>query len=348
VRAARLHTTEDLRVDDVEEPVAGPGQVKLHNAYAGICGSDLHGYYVPRPPGPGDPHPLTGAVRPQVLGHEFSGTVVELGPGATGADVGDRVTVLPIYSCGRCAACGRGRSNACRTIGFHGLTSHGGGMAEFTVVPASMLHVLPESVDLLLGALVEPMAVAWHAVRTSGVRPGQSALIAGAGPIGIGLWFALRAHGVSSVIVTEPSEHRRSAIRGVGADVVVDPAGEELPERLVEHAPDGIDVAFDAAGVGAAVSSALDVLTPGGRLVVVASHERPMELDTDRLLMGEFSVTGSLAYLPEDFTGVIEAMAQGRYDPAGWVDVIGLDDVVGALGELRAGRAMKLLVDSRH
>lgn len=346
MRAVRLHTTEDLRVEDVAEPTPGPGEVRLRNAYAGICGSDLHMYYAPRPAGMGSPHPLTGATRPQVLGHEFSGTVVELGEGVAGVSVGDRVAVFPIYFCGECAACRQGRVNACRQIGFHGLTSHGGGMAESTVVAASMLHVLPESVDLRLGALVEPMAVAWHAVRMSGVRPGQAALVCGAGPIGIGLWFALRARGVDAVVVSEPSPQRRAATVRVGAAAVVDPVAEDLGERLRAVTPDGADVAFDAAGVGPAVTSALDLLAPGGRLVVVAMHERPMGLDITPLVMGEASIVGSLAYLPEDFNAVIGAMAAGRYDLTGWVDEVGFDEVAHTLGRLRAGHGMKVLVSS--
>jgi (R,R)-butanediol dehydrogenase/meso-butanediol dehydrogenase/diacetyl reductase len=276
MRAARFHAKQDVRIEDVEEPMPGPEQVKLRNAYAGICGSDLHVYYRPETSGLNYsvPHPLTGALPPQVLGHEFSGTVVELGADVTGVAVGDRVAVWPIYHCGTCAACRRGRPNTCRSLGFHGLSSHGGGMAEYTTVPASMLHRLPAPVDLRLGALVEPMAVAWHAVEQSGIAPGQTALVAGAGPIGIGLWFALRARRIEVVLVSEPSPARRAAVQRLGARRAVDPASDDLA-RVVAEATGGagVDVAFDAAGAGAATLQALRVLAPGGRLVVVALHE---------------------------------------------------------------------------
>jgi (R,R)-butanediol dehydrogenase/meso-butanediol dehydrogenase/diacetyl reductase len=168
---------------------------------------------------------------PQILGHEFAGTVVELGDGVTGFDVGDRIAVWPVHYCGECAACRAGRVNACQRIGFHGLTSHGGGMAEFTTVATQKLHRLPDSVDLRMGALVEPMAVAWHAVSQRGVEPGQTALIAGAGLIGIGVWFALRARGVENILVSEPSADRRTVIEDIGASaaplptVRLDPRG---------------------------------------------------------------------------------------------------------------------------
>lgn len=349
MKAAQFHAVEDLRVEEVEEPTAGPGQVKLRNAYSGICGSDLHLYYSPESAGLDvtTKHPLTGAGLPQILGHEFSGTVVELGEGVDSVAVGDRVAVWPIYYCGECPACVKGMYNACQKIGFHGLTAHGGGMAEFTTVPATMLHVLPENVDLRMGALVEPMAVAWHAVERSNVRAGQTALIAGAGPIGIGVWFALRAHGVESIIVSEPSEGRRAAIAGIGASVVIDPMSEDLAARVAAEAGGkGVDVAFDAAGAGPAVTSSIANLTPGGRVVVVAIHERAMEFNPTQLVMAETEIAGTLGYLPEDFDAVIAAMADGKYTTEGWVSEVPLEGVVDAIHELRAGRGMKMLVSS--
>jgi (R,R)-butanediol dehydrogenase / meso-butanediol dehydrogenase / diacetyl reductase len=345
--AARFHAKLDVRIEDVEEPTPGPGQVKLRNAYAGICGSDLHVYYTPESSGLNytRPHPLTGAMPPQILGHEFSGTVVELGEGATGVAVGDRVAVWPIYNCGTCAACRRGMVNTCRSLGFHGLSSYGGGMAEYTTVRASMLHRLPESVDLRLGALPEPMAVAWHAVEQSGIEPGQVALIAGAGPIGIGLSFALRARGIEVVLVSEPSPSRRVAMQRLGARRIVDPALDDLPRAVAEAtAGAGVDVAFDAAGAGVATLQALRLLAPGGRLVVVALHEKGFEFNPGVLLFDERSITGTLAYLPRDFDAVIAAMAQGHYDTTGWVEEIDVDDLLDSFGRLRSGSAMKVLV----
>ncbi|BDZ54015.1 2,3-butanediol dehydrogenase [Agromyces marinus] len=348
MRAVVFHGKEDLRVEETEEPAPGPGQVKLRNAYSGICGSDLHVYYAPAEAGLDmeNPHPVTGATLPQILGHEFSGTVVELGEGVDSVAVGDRVAVWPIYFCGTCAACRKGAVNACRTIGFHGLTSHGGGMAEFTTVDASKVHVLPESVDLRLGALVEPMAVAWHAVERSGVQPGGSAVIAGAGPIGIGVWFALKGHGVENVLVSEPSPERRSIAAALGANVV-DPTSEDLAARVAELTDgDGVDVAFDAAGVGPAVTSALSSLAPLGRLVIVALHERTTEIFPTQLVMTETEMAGALGYLQSDFDAVIAAMADGLYDTTGWIDEVGFDGVEATIHELRAGRGMKYLVSS--
>lgn len=348
MKAAVFHAQEDLRIEEVTDPSPGPGQVKLRNAFAGICGSDLHVYYTPEAAGLDfeHPHPLTGSTLPQILGHEFSGTVVELGEGVDGISVGDRVAVWPIYYCGDCAACRRGMYNACQKIGFHGLSSNGGGMAEFTTVDASKLHVLPENVDLRLGALVEPMAVAWHAVSRSGVEPGGTALIAGAGPIGIGVWFALKARGIEKVLVSEPSADRRAIIAALGA-TVVDPVTEDLGAAVTALTDgDGVDVAFDAAGAGPAVTSSLASLVPGGRVVVVAIHERTMDFLPTQLVMAETEIAGALAYLPEDFDAVIAAMAAGVYDTTGWVKDVPLDGVVDAIHALRGGAGAKILVQS--
>lgn len=348
MKAAVFHAQEDLRIEEVADPSPGPGQVKLRNAFAGICGSDLHVYYTPEAAGLDfeHPHPLTGSTLPQILGHEFSGTVVELGEGVDGISVGDRVAVWPIYYCGDCAACRRGMYNACQKIGFHGLSSNGGGMAEFTTVDASKLHVLPENVDLRLGALVEPMAVAWHAVSRSGVESGGTALIAGAGPIGIGVWFALKARGIEKVLVSEPSADRRAIIAALGA-TVVDPVTEDLGAAVTALTDgDGVDVAFDAAGAGPAITSSLASLVPGGRVVVVAIHERTMDFLPTQLVMAETEIAGALAYLPEDFDAVIAAMAAGVYDTTGWVKDVPLDGVVDAIHALRGGAGAKILVQS--
>jgi (R,R)-butanediol dehydrogenase/meso-butanediol dehydrogenase/diacetyl reductase len=196
-----------------------------------------------------------------------------------------------------------------------------------------------------MGALVEPMAVAWHAADRGRVSAGQSALIAGAGPIGIGVWFALRARGVKTIVVSEPSAVRREAIARLGADRVVDPVKGDLAGAVAEATQGrGVDVAFDASGAGPAVGQALAQLTPQGVLVVVALHEKPFGFNPTTLVMSETAATGSLGYLQKDFDAVIRAMAQGQYTAQGWVADVEIGDVVRAFGELRAGRGMKVLV----
>lgn len=347
MKAALFYGKEDLRVEEVPETGPGPGQVKLRNAYSGICGSDLHFYFYPEalPFDLHKPHPLTGATLPQILGHEFAGTVVEVGRGVTGVQVGDRAAVYPLAaSCGECVACRRGLRFSCRKMGSIGANAPGGGLSEFTTVDASALHLLPPNVDLRLGALVEPMAVGWHAVARSGVQAGGTALVAGAGPIGIGVWFALKARGVEKVLVSEPSADRRAIVAALGA-TVVDPVNEDLAGRIAELTDGaGVDVAVDAAGAGAAITSALAGLAAGGRVVVAALHEHPMDFVPTMLMMGETEIVGAVGYLPEEFDAVIDAMAAGFYDTTGWVQEIPLTDVVDAIHMLRNGIGSKILI----
>jgi (R,R)-butanediol dehydrogenase / meso-butanediol dehydrogenase / diacetyl reductase len=346
MRALRLHGVEDLRLDEVPEPTPGPGQVKLRNGFTGICGSDLHLYFDPASViDLQRPHPLTGSTLPQILGHEFAGEVVEVGEGVTLIRQGDLAAVRPTYSCGRCAACTLEARHACTRLGAHGISSAGGGMAEYTVVAAGMLHRLPRGLDLVHGALVEPMAVAWHAVARSGAEPGHAALVLGAGAIGIGAWYALRQRAVEMIIVSEPSKSRRDALRALGAETVVDPATEDLRAVVRDRtAGRGVDVAIEAAGLGRAVEQGLRALRPLGRLVVVALHERSFDFQPTSVVRGEKEIVGSLMYTAEDFDGVIGAMVAGVYATAGWTEVIEMEGVEEAFHRLRGGVATKVLV----
>lgn len=346
MRAARYHGVRDVRIEDLPDPTPERGQVLLRVAHNGICGSDLHEYYSAPTFIPTTPHPLTGASVPVVLGHEFSGTVLQVGSGVDGALVGRHVAVRPSYSCGECVACRRGLSNICRKLAFHGLAGPGGGLAELTVVPAGMVHALPDDVSLELGALVEPMAVGQAAVHRVPFGADDLVMIVGAGPIGIGLWFALRAKGHENVLVSETSPERRAAILALGAQHVVDPRSSDLAETAAAlSGGDGVSVAFDAAGVGAAVTDTVPLMAPRGSILIVGIHERPFDFNPTSLLLQEVSVVGSLIYAAEDYEAVIANMSAGVYDTAGWVVHSALDDLEKSYDELRAGRKMKILVD---
>lgn len=272
MRSAIYYGPHDVRIEDVPEPEVGPGQVKLRVAHNGVCGSDLHEYFAAATFVPVEPHPQTGIKAPVTLGHEFSGTVVAVGEGVTDVAVGDRAAVRPTYSCGACASCRAGAPNTCRVLAFHGLSGPGGGLSEYTVVDAGMVFPLPEGVSLEMGALVEPMAVSYHAVKLSGIQPGQVAIIAGLGPIGVGLFFALRALGVTDIIASDPSTARREILRRLGAQTVVDPHETDLTQLSREMSDDlGAFAVFDAAGVGAAIISGIAALAPQGKVSSWAS-----------------------------------------------------------------------------
>lgn len=345
MKAAVYYGPNKVEIDDVAEPEPAPGTVKLKVGFNGICGTDLHEYYAGPIFVPTSPHPLTGQQLPLTIGHEFSGTITAVGDGVTGWAEGDRVAVEPIYKCGDCAPCRAGNYNVCQHIGFHGLMSDGG-MAEYTVVPTSMLHKLPNSVSLELGALVEPMSVAYHAATLGDVSGGDTAMVFGAGPIGIGLWFALRGKGVDDIFVVEPSATRRAAIESLGA-TTLDPATIDVPTFIADHTRgNGADAVFDAAGVTPAVTTALACVGSRKPMVSVAIYEKPLETPLLNLVMNESRIQGSLCYTGSDFESVIALMADGAYDTTGWVATIAIDDVVDEGFEaLHAGKKMKVLVD---
>jgi (R,R)-butanediol dehydrogenase/meso-butanediol dehydrogenase/diacetyl reductase len=345
MRAAVFYGDHDIRIEDVPEPTTGPGEVKVAVAHNGLCGSDLHEYLSGPLAIPTAPHPLTGARLPVILGHEFAGTIADVGDGVTSVTVGQRVAVEPLYACGRCRQCTTGAYNLCATIAFHGLMAHGGGLSERTVVGERMVHPLPDPVTLEQGALAEPMAVAEHAVRRSGIGPGDPAVVFGAGPIGIGAWFALRAAGAEPIIVVETAPGRRAVTERLGAANVLDPTSVDVVAATRElTGGEGVAVAIDAAGVPATAAGALAVLRPTGRLVTVAVHGAPVQIDPN-LLLRENSWTGSLAYTAEDFSVVIGRMATGDYPAAYWVEHRSLDDLTAGLDAMAEGRALKVLVD---
>jgi (R,R)-butanediol dehydrogenase/meso-butanediol dehydrogenase/diacetyl reductase len=345
MKAAVYYGPNKLDVTDVPEPQPTPGTVKVKVGYNGICGTDLHEYYAGPIFVPTEPHPLTGQQLPLTMGHEFAGTITAIGAGVTGYAEGDRVAVEPIYRCGHCEPCRIGNYNICAQIGFHGLMSDGG-MAEYTVVPTNMLHRLPDNVSLELGALVEPMSVAYHAATLGEPRPGRTAMVFGAGPIGIGLWFALRGKGVDDVFVVEPSPTRRAAIEGLGARTL-DPGSLDVPAFIADHTGGrGADAVYDAAGVAPAVQTALACVGARRAMVSVAIYEKPLTTPLLNLVMNESRIQGSLCYTAADFDAVIDLMARGVYDTTGWVTSIPIDDVVDEGFEaLHAGTKMKVLVD---
>lgn len=184
MKAAVFHRARDIRVEDVAAPTSvGDREVLLRPYLCGVCGTDLHECAMGPIVIPTHSHSLTGAVAQQLLGHEFSAEVVEVGRSVDTVRVGRRVSVIPLLYCGECYYCRRSLNHLCQSMACVGLSFQWGGIVELAVVPARHVSVLPDEVSDLQGAFVEPMAVTAYGVDTAGVRPGDSVLITGAGPI---------------------------------------------------------------------------------------------------------------------------------------------------------------------
>lgn len=307
MQALRFYAQRDIRLDEIAEPEAGPRQIKIRVEAAGICGSDIHEYLGGPISVPIDhPHPLTGDIAPVVFGHEFSGTVVAVGAGVERIKVGDRVAVNAVLSCGNCPACVQGCANICSSVGFHGVTGGGGAFAQFDVVDERNAHVLPARLSAGVGALMEPLASAIHAVGLGGMAPGDSALIFGAGPIGLMLVQACVAAGLTMIIVSEPSESRRAAALALGATTVIDPIHNDvvaLVNELTEG--NGVAASFDAAAAPRSLETAISATRARGTVVNVAAWEQPIAFNPTTLLLRETMIRGSLAYTSLDFDAAI-------------------------------------------
>ncbi|KAL2864264.1 2,3-butanediol dehydrogenase [Aspergillus lucknowensis] len=347
VTALQYYGRKDVRLEQVPSLPCGPDEVRLQIAYCGICGSDIHEYLGGPifPPKAGEKHPWTGHQLPVTLGHEMSGTIVEVGSGVSDPklQVGARVAVNPAwtdrhYGLEPCTACELGMSNICKRYASYGLSAAGGGLATEIVVKHLSCIPLPDSVSLKVGALMEPLAVAWHCIRTSGFQKGQTALILGAGPIGLAILMLLRVWGAKTVVISEPTASRKRMANDFGADLVVDPtrftAPKNGPDPVViatqgaVHA-DGVDVAFDATGIQTTLDTAIAAVRPGGTVFNVAIHEKPLMINLNDLTLSERRLMGGICYTQDDFRDLLQALQKGGIPAEKLItSVVDLDDVV--------------------
>jgi (R,R)-butanediol dehydrogenase/meso-butanediol dehydrogenase/diacetyl reductase len=308
--AAVWHGARDIRVEARERRPLAPSEVRVGVAKCGICGSDLHEYLDGPHAIPADaPHNLSGRKAPIVLGHEFCGTVLEVGPGVGSVIVGQRVAIEPEYRCGRCRACRRGDYNLCEHFGFAGLMGDGG-MAEEAVVSDYMLHHLPDAVSFTQAAVLEPAAVALHAIRRSGLAAGMRCAIVGAGAIGLLLVQLAKVSGAREIAISDISDQRLSQARKLGATITVNSAREDLVDRVGE-----VDISFEAAGVQATLDQAYGIVRKGGRLVLVGLFCCKPTIDAFGFVNREVDLISSVGYrhVHED---LIAMVAKGVFDPS--------------------------------
>lgn len=341
MRAAVLHGIEDLRVEDVPEPVTGPADVKVEVSACGICGSDLHLYH-------GAGLRQSVLAQPLILGHEFSGRIVEVGSAVVGRAVGEPVAVRPTVSCGSCSACAFGAGNVCRSLRFYGVTPPlNGGMSEYAVVQAGNAHALPPGLDVATAALAEPLAVAHHAVRRGEVRETDAVVVYGGGPIGLGIVLSLHAAGVAEVFLVEPSAVRRTAAAALGVTRATwHPSDTDVRSEVQQRTHGrGADVVFETSGHPSAFKDAQRVAARQARVVVVAAYEQPVPFDPYFLLSTEQTLTAALAYTPAEFDEVLAFLASGAYPLDGWVESVDLEDVLsGGFAAAGQQRSTKILI----
>ena len=330
MKAARWYSPKDIRVEEVAEPQVKNDTVKVKVKWCGICGSDLHEYlagpiFIPVE----NPHPLSKEKAPVIMGHEFSGEVVEVGKDVTNVKAGDRVVVEPILACGTCAACAEGKYNLCTSLGFHGLAGGGGGFAEYTTFPAKFVHKIPDSLSFEKAALIEPMAVALHSLRVGSFHIGQSAVVAGAGPIGLATVECLKAAGAQQVIMIQRKSVRQQYALNSGANVVLDPNEVDVVAEIRKLTGGiGADIAFETTGSEACYQQTLEGIRFDGTLVVTSIWEHEISYNPNAIVLTEKKIVGSICYC-NDFPATIAMMADGRIKADGYITKrVALDDIV--------------------
>lgn len=281
----------------------GEGEVRLDVGYVGICGTDMHIYH--------------GAMDdrvepPQVIGHEMSGVVAELGPGVEGFEPGDKVVVRPLDYCDNCPACDAGHSHVCHNLKFMGIDTPGAFQRSWTV-KARTLHKLPDDMELRLAALIEPLAVATHDVARARVAPGEHVVVLGGGPIGQLVAQVAKASG-AHVLVSEVNSKRCAFAKDHGVEAI-NPAEDDLPAFVQQWTNGkGADVVFEVAGVKPAVATMTEIAKVRGRICIVAIHGQPIEVDLFKFFWRELEMVGARVYEHEDFERAIELVSNNAID----------------------------------
>jgi (R,R)-butanediol dehydrogenase / meso-butanediol dehydrogenase / diacetyl reductase len=313
MKAAVFHAEHDVRVEEVSDPhPPGAGEVLIRPLWCGICGTDLHEYAMGPIVIPDKPHRLNGSQLPQVLGHEFSAEVLEVGADVGTVSPGQRVSVMPLLFCGSCYFCRRGLNHLCTSMACIGLSYDWGGIAERAVVPATHVTPLPDSVTDLQGALVEPTAVAAYGVDVAQVRPGDTVLVTGAGPIGA--LAALYAASLGArVAISEVNPVRADLARGLDVGEVLNPTAVDVVEWLRERTEGvGADAVIECSGNERALQTALSAVRSAGRISQTGLHTKAASIDPMTLSAHDITLAGTWCYPVTDWPRIIDLIAQGR------------------------------------
>ena len=303
MKALLLSEYRHLEFTDVTTPKPQAGEVLLRVAACGICGSDVHGY-----------DGSSGRrIPPIVMGHEAAGVVATVGEGVSGLSVGDRVTLDSTVYCGKCVNCVRGDINLCDRREVLGVSCgdyrRAGAFAEFVSVPARIIHKLPDGLAFEDAALLEAVAVALHAVSLATIAPGSTALVVGAGTIGLLLQQALRVAGCSRVLVADPDRTRLTLSQKLGATEAI---SERVEQRVSERTNGiGVDLVAEAVGRTEPIATSIDCVRKGGTIILVGNITPEVKIHLQKVVSRQLRLQGSCASAGE-YPRAIELMSKGE------------------------------------
>jgi L-iditol 2-dehydrogenase len=334
MRRSLVTARGQLEIGSCSDPAPESDEVVVRVEACGICGTDRNIFT--------GTYPMTF---PVTLGHEYAGTVVEVGSDVRGLRVGDRVAVDPNVVCGTCASCRRGRVNLCTGLTPLGIVRPGG-FAELSAVPERNAHLIPDTMTAEAGAMVEPLACAIQGIRLAEVQLGDVGVVLGGGPMGAMLAQLLRLRGAGCVIVSEPNPVRRALALRLGADVGVDP-GEGLRDAVMSRTSgEGADVVFEVAGLSSAASAAVTLTRRGGTLVWfgVCPRGESIPVEPFHVYEAELTIRGSFLN-PFTHATAVSLVASGRVDVDALVtDRLPLDRLGEALDSANFPASMKIVV----
>ena len=292
----------EIEFREVPVPEIRENEVLIKIMKIGICGSDIHVYH--------GEHPFTSY--PVTQGHEVSGEIVRIGSGVSGFETGQKVTIQPQVVCGNCYPCRHGKYNLCeelKVMGFQttGVASH------YFAVDAAKVTLLPENMSFDEGAMIEPLAVAVHAVRRAGDVKGARIVVLGAGPIGILVAQAAKGMGAEQVMITDVSDLRLKKAEECGVDFCVITGREDFGEAMVKHfGPDKADVIYDCAGNNITMGQAIQHARKGSTIILVAVFAGPGKLDLAVLNDHELDLNTSMMYRNEDYVDAIRLVEEKK------------------------------------
>lgn len=306
VRAiAKVRAEPGVEIIEVDEPAAGPGQVKIRLEAASVCGTDLHIYSW-------DPWAASRIQPPRIIGHEFCGTVVEVGSNVKDRKVGDFVASESHIVCGHCRQCLSGQAHVCVNTKILGVDVDGG-FAPYVVVPEANAHLTPRSVPPMIAAFQDALGNAVHTAMAGPLKD-QIVLITGMGPIGLFAATVSKAAGAARVIATEVSPYRIGLAEKIGVDYVLSPLKEDLEARIAELAPGGVDVTLEMSGHASALDLAVSVTRPGGRISLLGVYQESRQcVDVNALIFKGIDLQGIVGRrLPETWRQMGELLAGGK------------------------------------
>jgi len=306
MKAAYLEDHFQMKIVDIPVPEPRPNEVLTRVHWVGVCGSEVHAY--------NGTHPFRDP--PAVLGHEFAGEVVEVGAEVTDFKVGDRVTAVPHQFCGQCPRCRAGLTNICDNMKVMGTPGWTGAFGEYVATPAHMTLPLPDHMSDEQGVMVEPLAVGLRLARSSGLRLGDTALVCGAGTIGLVTALAYRAAGAADVILTDAIDYNLGVAAGLGFEHTVNVRREKVLDKVMDWTGGaGVDHAAVCVGLSVAFQDALQAVHKAGTVMVVALFEEPLSFTAAQLVNREMVIRGSQIYTVAEVRKALDLIAAGQVDP---------------------------------